>query len=243
MRAPTWKFATITSMMAPLAYPARAGGEGINVKNGSSNISIHHNLVNNLDKLGFGVDAWTGVTRDIHFSSNVAHDTYYGFIVSSEQGGSVENVSLDNNIAYHTGGAGFAIVWWGGTVDGPKRDVQFINNTSFGNQTGLSIQSPRNEAVVVRNNIFSQNSMPVSIVSGALSQVTLDSNLFDGGATSGTRAIAGNPLFVNPNVADFRLQNGSPAVDAGSGLNAPGADFDGAPRPRGAGYDIGAYER
>ncbi|MGD0613722.1 MAG: choice-of-anchor Q domain-containing protein [Anaerolineales bacterium] len=52
----------------------------------------------------------------------------------------------------------------------------------------------------------------------------------------------GDPKFVNPTGADFHLQSGSPAIDAGSPLNAPDSDFDGNARPRGAGYSIGAYE-
>jgi hypothetical protein len=52
------------------------------------------------------------------------------------------------------------------------------------------------------------------------------------------------PLWVNPDIGDFRLQPGSPCIDAGSG-NVPGlpaADFDGNPRVVGGSVDMGAFE-
>ena len=42
---------------------------------------------------------------------------------------------------------------------------------------------------------------------------------------------------------DFRLTQGSPAVDAGLALGAPyDVDVDGVSRPQGAGWDLGAHE-
>ena len=58
----------------------------------------------------------------------------------------------------------------------------------------------------------------------------------------GTPSISGNPLFVDPALSNFRLQAGSPAIDAASGYTT-GQDFDANPRPVGSGYDIGAFER
>jgi hypothetical protein len=51
-----------------------------------------------------------------------------------------------------------------------------------------------------------------------------------------------NPLFVDPLAANFHLQAGSPAIDAGTMIALVAMDFDGIPRPQGAAYDIGAYE-
>lgn len=50
------------------------------------------------------------------------------------------------------------------------------------------------------------------------------------------------PLFVDLEGGDLRLQEGSPAIDAGSADPAPDVDIAGAVRPCGAGVDLGAYE-
>lgn len=68
-------------------------------------------------------------------------------------------------------------------------------------------------------------------------------NLWYGGADAPPaqtlKNIASNPLFVSPG-ADFHLQSGSPAVNAGSSANYAISDFDGAPRLVGS-ITPGAY--
>jgi hypothetical protein len=64
-------------------------------------------------------------------------------------------------------------------------------------------------------------------------------------AELGTGNVYGDPLFVSPafgTTGDYHLQNGSPAIDAGTSTGAPHADLEGRLRPQGDGYDIGAFE-
>jgi hypothetical protein len=49
-------------------------------------------------------------------------------------------------------------------------------------------------------------------------------------------------LFENAAAFDFHVKKGSPAIDAGVSAGSPAIDFDGYPRPRGSGVDIGAFE-
>jgi hypothetical protein len=51
-----------------------------------------------------------------------------------------------------------------------------------------------------------------------------------------------DPLFLDPAAGDFRLRQNSPAIDTGMILSDVLNDFDGNPRPQGAGQDIGPFE-
>ena len=54
--------------------------------------------------------------------------------------------------------------------------------------------------------------------------------------------VDGDPRFVDPALQNFRLLASSPAVDAGRATPIVPDDFDGVLRPRGEGYDVGAFE-
>lgn len=62
----------------------------------------------------------------------------------------------------------------------------------------------------------------------------------------GTGNIVQDPLFISPawgKTGNYRLQQGSPAIDAGTTEGAPAVDLEDNPRPAGAGCDMGAYEK
>ncbi len=52
-----------------------------------------------------------------------------------------------------------------------------------------------------------------------------------------------DPLFADAANGNLRLLPGSPCIDTGTPDGAPAADIEGTPRPQGARFDIGAYER
>ncbi|HPT17380.1 MAG TPA: DNRLRE domain-containing protein, partial [Kiritimatiellia bacterium] len=51
-----------------------------------------------------------------------------------------------------------------------------------------------------------------------------------------------DPLFVDAAGGNYRLQEGSLCIDAGTDVDAPTNDLAGVARPQGAGIDMGAYE-
>ncbi|MCQ3975701.1 MAG: hypothetical protein DPW09_19875 [Anaerolineae bacterium] len=77
--------------------------------------------------------------------------------------------------------------------------------------------------------------------------MTSDHNLyFDNllnyaGVAAGPADLTADPRFVAPAQGDFHLSANSPARDAGTNIGIT-VDLEGAVRPQGPGFDIGAYE-
>lgn len=234
--------------------PGTVGGEGIDIKNGSSNGVVYNNIVRNTSRVGIYVDAWDKHTYNIEVFQNIVHDCGAdGMDVASEVGGLLENVKIYNNIVFNNRWVGITIANWGEPApQRPMDNIQILNNTFYNNGIswggGIEVENPDAKNVLIRNNIFSQNLSFQILFDGVPPEsATVDHNLVDGfrnipGEIYGNDSIVGDPQFTDPRGADFHLQGSSPAVDAGSSLDAPSFDFDGNPRPQGVGVDIGAYE-
>ncbi|MFN3333813.1 MAG: right-handed parallel beta-helix repeat-containing protein, partial [Caldilinea sp.] len=233
--------------------------EGIDAKDGSSNGKVFGNEVYNTAAVGLYVDAWEKHTYNIDVYQNIVHDAQNdGFALASEMGGLLENIRLYNNLSYNNRYAGIAVTRNGDSADHPMRGVAIVNNTVSGNGLsdwggGITVDSHEAENVTVSNNIVSGNlSFQIMVDTGVPSaQVTIDHNLIDGfrgledGETRGTNYVEGDPRFVNPVAADYRLQSDSPAVDAGDNAVLPTGvttDLDGNQRIVGGIVDMGAYE-
>lgn len=61
-------------------------------------------------------------------------------------------------------------------------------------------------------------------------------------ASEQTNNIDSDPLFEDPDSGNLNLQQGSGCIDSGTDVGASDEDYEGTPRPRGDGYDIGAFE-
>ena len=59
---------------------------------------------------------------------------------------------------------------------------------------------------------------------------------------SGIGNVTADPRFSNLSGMNLRLSFGSPCIDTGTSVGVPADDLDGTSRPRGGGYDMGAYE-
>ncbi|MBF0563804.1 MAG: right-handed parallel beta-helix repeat-containing protein [Nitrospirae bacterium] len=234
--------------------PGDYGGEGIDVKSGSHDGTIHDNTVYNINAVCIYIDAYAKHTYNIGvYNNEVFNCSTDGFGIASEEGGLLENVSLYNNLSYNNTSCGINMGNYGVVSVQPLNNIAIYNNTLYknGKQTfggGIYISNPNAQNVVVRNNIVSGNYTFQIVKAQAVGDtVTIDNNLVNGfrgytGETYGTNSITGDPMFVNASVYDLHLQTSSPAIGAASTLNVPAFDFNNRIRPRTQGYDLGAFE-
>lgn len=232
--------------------------EGIDVKDGSSNGKVFGNEVYNTAAVGLYVDAWDKHTYNIDVYQNIVHDVLDdGFALASEMGGLLENIRVYNNLSYNNRYIGIAITRNGDSAVHPMQGISIVNNTVSGNGIndwggGITVDSNEAVNVLVSNNIVSGNlSFQIVVAPGVPSaQVIIDHNLIDGfrayeGETRGTNYLEVDPLFVDSNAANYRLQSNSPAINAGDDASFPDGfttDLDGKPRVAGGRIDMGAYE-
>jgi len=207
--------------------------------------------------------------RDILIERNTIHDVNIGIELASEHAGrSTRNVTARNNVIYDSTAIGIAI----GGYDrrrGSTEDCVIVNNTVVDTDgVELLVQFDTLDNVIA-NNVIMASSRHVFVENAYTENVgnVLDHNLYasvDGGS-DGTWQWKGveyddfdrwstrsgndghsefaDPGFVDAEANDFRIEQGSPAVDAGAFLAASGsADAAGDPRAQGGGIDLGAFE-
>lgn len=103
----------------------------------------------------------------------------------------------------------------------------------------------------ISNNLFNPNSNGVKFIWGNTPHSSLEAFQQATGKAEGS--VQDDPAFVNPTMDDFRLSRGSPAISKGTehpvyqlfedrfGISIR-RDKAGLSRPKGSGWDIGAYE-
>lgn len=245
-------FIAVTNNHVHHGGPGTNGGEGINVLNGAHDVLVKGNRVHHVPRVGIYVDAYKGNTYNIVIDGNIVHDNQRtGIAVEAEQSGyELSNVVIVNNVIYNNARSGIVLGDWG---QGDLRNIAIVNNTVVQNgigtgHGGIALWNSRARNVIVRNNILSQNGRFTIEVQGTpLTEATITHNVLDGfrnGAneTRGADYVEGDPRFVNASAFDFRLLADSPAINAGTPLDAPDHDFADTTRPQGTGWDIGAYE-
>jgi len=132
---------------------------------------------------------------------------------------------------------------------------ELLHNTlahNLGSAGGYGLQIAPGSFVTLLNTILVSHTVGISV--GAGSSAILKGTLWgagvwandrdtlgEGSVLTGTVNVYGDPAFVDASGGDYHIGPGSAAIDGGvdAGL---GYDFDGEPRPRGVGYDIGADE-
>lgn len=193
-------------------------------------------FISNRGDVGGGVRASgsltiTGTTfreNQARLGGGVAHDAGDSLIV---------NTLFDNNSA--TAG-GTAVSLQGSGTD----HLTHVTIASAAVVTGTAVITSK-DILLIRNTIVVNHAVGLHVSAGF---VVLDSTLFHGNGAhiQGVVAfdqnrITANPLFANPGAGNYRLQSGSPAIDAGLDVGIL-LDFEGDERPFGNGFDIGYDE-
>ena len=215
-------------------------GSGTNGNIPINNVSIHHNLIDGSEK--FGINLSDEVGSGILIYNNIIANIQFSAIRVNNSSTTI-NAKIYNNTIYN---ANIQVFPGYGPI---SLDDCLATPAGF---TGCS--SPytvRTTALDIRNNIFVGAAAGVAFSTGADigAQTIITNNLwFTGsGIPPGTANKVGqNPLFVNTAAGNFRLQTGSPAIDAGTSVvsGVVKNDFDiTVARPQGAGFDMGAHER
>ncbi len=178
---------------------------------------------------------------------------------------------VDNTLIYGTGdGAGGSSPWAGLVIDTERGGrFEIVNVTISDNPQRkaypLYVQYGQKKKInlVFKNNIVSGGYGPAYF--GDSAELLCENCLFNRGKAGaqvhargrdystrdisagrlGKRNKCADPLFKSPawgKRGDYHLRKESPAIDSGSGNGAHPLDLDGRRRPRGAAWDIGAYE-
>jgi Right handed beta helix region len=229
---------------------------------------VHHIGRNCTDTSNGRTGASLGAgTRRVTFDGNVWHDI--GRFAPGEHGcepqteyfqnhdhgiyvADAEGITIRNNVFYN-----FKRGWpvhryysRGSSVGG----LSIQNNTFVGAnpyRTGQIIVASPTSDLTIENNIFYAPQSAAILFEGVRSLAAIVRyNMVSGGriqegAPDGVR-LEHNWEAVDPKfsgTSNYRLGPGSPAIDVGLPLRDVTYDADGVRRPRGKGYDLGAYER
>ncbi|MCA9407129.1 MAG: right-handed parallel beta-helix repeat-containing protein [Candidatus Omnitrophica bacterium] len=202
------------------------------------NISTNNNIVNSIIENNISYNN-TGPLWHSGNGGKVETTAGFGFIL---YGG--RNNIMRNNVAYGNYGGGLQDT----TLEKARPD-KIYNNTFFHNGTyGITMTGYG----VAQNNIFWGNAKRIPAYEVELWDESSAKNNLVGGnqllvrannsSTASNNILNKDPLLINAANGNFRLKEGSPAVDAGVSVSEVTTDFDGSFRPQGDNYDIGAYE-
>ncbi len=199
---------------------------------GASNTTVERNLI------------YTTYNSKYYRSGHPAS----GIQVANEHGKTqLDKNKIVNNIAI---GGSWGFYYGNYSKGGGMRNMLIANNTFYKGTRGIIgiNQDAGHQNTVFANNIFYQTPQAGMTWFSANSAFKFFNNCWYGGSAgpgAGVGDVYANPKLVQPGTtkaSDYKPQNGSPVIEAGSTINAVTNDYLGSTRPLGQKYDIGAYE-
>lgn len=153
------------------------------------------------------------------------------------------SVSLSNCLLTGNGNGSYG---YGEGIHVQSNSSTLIEHCSIINNNRYGVKSQNSGSTVLKNSIIAFNgSYGLRAQDGGTFSADTDYNLVYGNGavnyfavTPGANDIVADPQFVGG--GDYHLQDGSPAIDSGTGAMA--IDLDRKPRPSGAEVDRGCYE-
>ncbi|MDC0358582.1 PKD domain-containing protein, partial [Oligoflexia bacterium] len=206
--------------------------------------------------LGGGLNHVT-ISNNLFLSKNASQwggsalISFYNHVGSGSRGNRNVNI-LNNTFVYKGGDAALSIPNYPAAEN--HKAVTFINNVVYNGDENVRSALVMENSQGLMNELTSQHNLfyfPNS--SGDLFEVddtpyslTQWQSTFERDLNSGTgdpvfQNVLGDDGFFSSGDEDLALQPGSAAIDTGSSLPQIIRDFAGAPRPKGAAHDIGAY--
>jgi hypothetical protein len=195
-------------------------------------------------------------TRNLHIIGNRIHDNGRGHVSGQHQSHGIyiegRNHLIANNVV-HDHPFGFGI-----QVYPENEGTIVVSNTVVGSgHSGIVVGGDGGVGnITIRNNVIAFNaSYGVQMDSDCpTGPVPIDRNVIHGnrdgavqGGCSRVNTSGGNfssdPRFVSRAGRNFQLRSGSPAINRARADFSLRTDARGRKRPRGGGYDVGAYER
>jgi hypothetical protein len=215
------------------------GRTGASLGEGTHRVTFDGNVWHDIGRLAPGE---SGCTPANQYYQNHDHGIYVA---------DADEITITNNVFYNFA-RGWAVHRYF-SRGSPSHGLTIVNNTFAGQNpyrpgqiilatptAGLRIENnifyaPREAALYFENLEFPGASVRNNMTYGAVTKVGRPK-----GVTFGKNWEQTDPRLVGG--TDFRLRSDSPAIDVGLSDPKVTHDADGVPRPRGAGYDLGAYE-
>jgi Right handed beta helix region len=240
----------------------RIQGFVLELAKGTSSTNVYfegraHDVELSRNEIRFSQDQGIFVENDarrIHIIGNRIHDNGRGHKSGQHQSHGIYIEGADhlvaNNVIYaHPHGFGIQVY--------PDNEgTVVVHNTVVGaGHSGIVVGGDGGVSdITIRNNVLAFNARyGVQMDSDCPTAVTIDRNVIHGnrsgdvqggcsGVTTSGGNISSNPRFAAPGRHDYRLSRGSPAINRARGDYSLRVDARGRRRPRGGGYDVGAFE-